>query len=50
MTVITAMLAISVLCYLFGTLYSPRAQDFREELVNKRQAVDEVRSGILHGF
>ena len=32
MAIVTASLGISVGCYLFGTLYAPRANDFREEL------------------
>ena len=32
MAIVTSLLGISVACYLFGTLYAPRANDFREEL------------------
>ena len=39
MTIVTALLGFSVLCYLFGTLYGPRAPDYREEL--KARPLDE---------
>lgn len=31
MAIIVATLGISIACYLFGVLYSPRAIDYREE-------------------
>lgn len=47
MTIVTALLGISVVCYLFGTLYSPRAPDYREEL--KARLVDEEVSRPCSG-
>ncbi len=41
MAIIVATLGISISCYLFGALYSPRAVDYREERTSEGSK-DEV--------
>lgn len=41
MSIIVATLGISILCYLFGTLYGPKATDYRDER-QASKASDEV--------
>ena len=49
MAITAALLGLSVVCYLFGVLYSPWGKDFRTERhVDASPPADEVRILMLH--
>ena len=48
MAITAALLGLSVVCYLFGVLYSPWGTDFRtEQQANALPPADEVRLSML---